>query len=316
MVNLAHIYDQMRASPMNDWVGGSDPEMVGDACIAILTRLLPLGGHSRILDFGCGIGRGLVSLHKAGIRPQQLVGMDIMPPVIDFCEQHIAPHLPNTRFELSEGANDHYDRFIEQRERKSPAALTEAYRDNFTDAYAFSVFTHLNQADFQTMLHFVSSMLKPGGRFMFTCFELNEFSRHMVLAGQSIFPLDLDRMREAGDVFIAQPDDPLAFIAFDNSLIRKMVWQAGMAVTKVSYGCWMGGGVGDGLQDAIVCTKLPVLKAVEDVQMTPLVQREPEVSDSTASEQMVDDDIGSINGDGSDKPALQLKKLMQYWKKR
>lgn len=128
---------------------------------------------------------------------------------------------------------------------------------------------------------------------MFICFELNEFSRHMVLAGQAMFPLDRQRMHDAGDVFIANANDPLAFIAFGNSLIRQMVWQAGMAVTKVSYGCWMGGGIGDGLQDAIVCTKLPALKTGDDVQMTPLVRREP-------------------NG-RPDKPASSFKKLLRHW---
>lgn len=275
VAEFSEIYEAMRATPMNDWVGGSDPEQVGDACVALLRSLVQLNGESRVLDFGCGIGRGLVSLHKSGIRPRQLVGMDIMPPVIDFCEQHIAPRLANTQFELIEGANDHYDRFIEQRDRQSHAALSAKYCDHFTDGYAFSVFTHVTRDDFQKLLTFVASMMKPGGRFLLTCFELNAYSRHMVMAGQSMFPLDRQRMADAGDIFIANPDDPLAFIAFDAGLIRDMVWRAGMAVTKVKYGCWMGGGIGDGLQDLIVCTKLPTIKDAQDVPMTALVARDP-----------------------------------------
>ncbi len=275
MADLAPIYDLMRATPMNDWVGGSDPERVGDGCVALLRRLVRLTPNSRVLDFGCGIGRGLVSLHKAGVHPKQLVGMDIMPPVIDFCAEHIAPVLPNVAFELIEGANDHYDHFIEARPRESHASLTQKYQNNFTDGYAFSVFTHVTQEDFQTLLNFVATMMAPGGRFLFTCFELNAYSRHMVLAGQSMFPLDRQRMADADNIFIANPDDPLAFIAFDEALIREMVWKSGMAVTKVSYGCWMGGGIGESLQDAIVCTKLPPLKQSDAVPMTPLVDRAP-----------------------------------------
>ncbi|MBA36891.1 class I SAM-dependent methyltransferase [Sphingobium lactosutens] len=278
VAEFSKIFDAMRATSMNDWVGGSDPEQVGDACVALFRSLVTLNSESRVLDFGCGIGRGLVSLYKSGIRPSQVVGMDIMPPVIDFCEQHITPQLPNVRFELIEGANDHYDRFIDKRDRESHAALAKKYCDHFTDGYAFSVFTHVTQDDFETLLVFISAMMKPGGRFLLTCFELNAYSRHMVMAGQSMFPLDRQRMANAGDVFIANPEDPLAFIAFDASLIRAMIWRAGMAVTKVKYGCWMGGGIGDGLQDLIVCTKLPAINDAEDVPMTALVRRDPVVN--------------------------------------
>jgi len=276
VTELSQIYDLMRASPMNDWVGGSDPEKVGDACVNVLRRHVRLNGASKVLDFGCGIGRGLVSLHKAGVRPTKIVGMDIMPPVIEFCEQNIAPTVPNTTFELIEGMNDHYDRFIDERDRASHDDLRKKYQGYFTDGYAFSVFTHVTQDDFQKLLDFVSSMMKPGGRFLFTCFELNAFSRHMVLSGQSMFPLDRQRMMDAQDVFIANADDPLSFIAFDADLIRDMVWKAGMTITRVSYGCWMGGGIGESLQDVIVCTKLPELKKIDDVEMTPLVRREPD----------------------------------------
>ncbi|MFC3439841.1 methyltransferase domain-containing protein [Sphingobium rhizovicinum] len=306
MSELSHIFDQMRASPMNDWVGGSDPELVGDASIGILTRLLPLHNQSRILDFGCGIGRGLVSLWKAGVRPEQLIGMDIMPPVIDFCDQQIAPYLPGTKFELITGANHHYDAFIDRQAGKSQSALSEQYRDNFTDAYAFSVFTHVTQADFQSLLHFVSSMLRPGGRFMFTCFELNDFSRHMVLSGQALFPLDPERMRRAGDVLTGNDADPLAFIAFDRALIQKMVWNAGMAITKVDYGCWMGGGLGGGLQDAIVCTKLPLLQAVDQIQHTALVARDAPATEPAAPIDLPQD---------SEAPS-RFRKMMQHWRPR
>lgn len=274
MLNSSEIFDLMRATPMNDWVGGSDPEMVGQASSAIVTRLLPLPGTAKILDFGCGIGRVLASLRKQGVVSQPIVGMDIMPPVVDFCNAHLKPNMPGLNFELINDKNDHYDQFIEQNSGKSQDVLTLEYKNYFNVGYAFSVFTHVTKQDFGSLLKFVSSMMVPGGRFLFTCFELNEFSRYMIRHGQSMFPLTNKEEWEGGQILVGDGRDPLAFIAFDRSLVEQMVWDAGMAITKVEYGCWMGGSIGASLQDVMICTKLPTLLTPDKIVTTALVDRE------------------------------------------
>ena len=79
---------------MNDWVGGSDPEAVGDACNRILERYLTFSSESRVLDFGCGIGRVLLSLLKYKPDVGLIARFDIIPQVIGFCETHIATVYP------------------------------------------------------------------------------------------------------------------------------------------------------------------------------------------------------------------------------
>lgn len=274
MATTSDIFELMRKSPMNDWVGGSDPEAVGKASMQIVHRLTPVqNGVSRVLDFGCGIGRGLVALRAMGLAPQEIVGMDIMPAVIDFCNQNIQSNLDRVKFELINDRNDHYDQFISKNDGKSREQLAQEYNGSFDIGYAFSVFTHVTKKDFAGLLKFVSAMMKPGGRFVMTCFELNEFSRHMIEHGQAIFPLENRVMHDDGKIMIANDYDPLAFIAFDRESVAQMVWDAGMAITKVEYGCWMGGGIGSSLQDVIICTKLPDLISRENIQMTALVDR-------------------------------------------
>ncbi len=274
MSNFAQIFDAMRNTPMNDWVGGSDPETVGNASANVMRRLLPLNGNSKVLDFGCGIGRVLAALKKDGPDPKNIVGMDIMPPVIDFCNQHLKPNLTNTTFELVNDKNDHYDHFIETNAGKTREALSSQYQDYFTDGCAFSVFTHVTKQDFAGLLKFISSMMVPGGRFLMTCFELNEFSRYMIEHQQTIFPLANKAWWEGGQILVGDANDPLAFIAFDRSLVEKLVWDAGLAISKVEYGCWMGGGIGSSLQDVMICTKLPTLLEKDKIKFTPLVSRE------------------------------------------
>ena len=110
--SIARIFDEIGRSEMNDWVGGSDPEAVGDACRGILDRYLTINGNSRLLDFGCGVGRVLLSVLKHKPEVGRITGFDIMPQVITFCNTHIARAFQQTGFELVQGRNDHYDQFI------------------------------------------------------------------------------------------------------------------------------------------------------------------------------------------------------------
>lgn len=272
MADFSAIFEKMRATEMNGWVGGSDPEAVGDASAYIIQRLMPVSAESNVLDFGCGIGRGMVSLLK-DVVPARAVGMDIMPPVISFCQENIAPHFAQTRFELIEGSNDHYDQFIGGQVRKPVSQVSEEYKDFFDAAYAFSVFTHIDRNDFVDLLKFVYGMLKPGGYFLFTCFTLTEFSRKMIEHRQAIFPLTDCCYVDEGQVFWGDKSDPLAFIAFDKMLLEAMAWEAGLSIMKVEYGCWMGGNIGASLHDLIVVRKPLPMVGREEIAFTPLMDR-------------------------------------------
>lgn len=258
---------------MNDWVGGTDPKAVGDASAALVRGLLPINPGSKILDFGCGIGRTMAALLDATNAPTDMVGMDIMPQVIQFCESHIKTVFPSTRFELIDDSNIHYDQFIGGEARTSKETLKSKYDSYFTDGYAFSVFTHIDRKDFEDVLKFVSAMMSPGGRFLMTCFALTEHSRMMIDQRQAIFPFQESVFVDDGAVFWGNQHDPLGFIAFDRQLIEQMVWSAGLVITKVQYGCWMGGDIGASLQDVFVVTKPFALQREEDIEMTPVVDR-------------------------------------------
>jgi len=269
---ISEIFEKMRSTEMNDWVGGTDPEVVGNASADLIRRLMPISSESKILDFGCGIGRGMVSLLRGGA-PAKVVGMDIMPPVISFCQENIAPHFPQVSFDLIEGANDHYDQFIGDQFRKPLAQIEQEYKDYFNIAYAFSVFTHIDRKDFVNVLKLVESMLAPGGYFLFTCFTLTEFSRKMIDHSQTIFPLVNKAYVDNGEVLWGEQNDPLAFIAFDKQLLEAMTWEAGLAIMKVEYGCWMGGNIGSSLQDLIVVRKPLPMVDQDEIVFTPVVDR-------------------------------------------
>lgn len=255
MADLAPIYDIMRGSELNERVGGADPKLVGEFCFHNIKLHLPLGPHERVLDFGCGIGRVLLQVANRLPPSASIVGMDIMPEVIEFCRQHIAPVFGQAAFELIEGSNVHYDKYINGVGARKKADIIRNYGGRFTRAYAFSVFTHVDLGDFSTLLRFVGDLLAPCGEFMFTCFLLTEYSRAAIQDNATQFGFDSPEFEDSGNVFIGNSKDRLAFIAFDIGLVEKMVYDAGLVISCVQYGAWRGCGFGSSLQDIVVVRK-------------------------------------------------------------
>ncbi len=255
MADLARIYDLMRGTELNERVGGADPKLVGQFCFHNIQLHLPLAPHDRVLDFGCGIGRVLVQVANNLPPTAAVVGMDIMPEVIAFCREYIAPSFGHATFELIEGSNVHYNKYINGAAAMKKAAVVSTYGGQFSKAYAFSVFTHVDLADFSALLRFVGELLAPGGDFMFTCFLLTEYSRAAIKNKTVQFSFDQPRHEHAGNVFIGNPADRLAFIAFDLGLVEKLVFDAGLIISRVEYGAWRGCGFGSSLQDIVVVRK-------------------------------------------------------------
>lgn len=255
MPDFDAIYDKLRASGMNDWVGGADPKEVGDACCRILLRHIPISAQTTLLDFGTGIGRVMLSLLRERPEVQAVTGIDIVPRMVTFCTETIAAEFPQTNFELLLDHNDHYERFKEGGRAKSRAELQNTYGGRFDAVFAFSVFTHIEVEDFVPTLRFVKSLLKPGGRFLFTVFALNPFSRAMIKQGLTIASFPNPRFEKKNTVLIGTPSDRLAFIAYDTRRLDDMMSEAGLVPCAIEYGEWRGGGFSDSYQDVIVCRR-------------------------------------------------------------
>lgn len=257
MADFKALYDKLRASEMNNWVGGSDPELVGDMCAWHLSRHTPINDQTRLLDFGCGIGRVTLAMLKHHPSIKGITGIDIVPKMVDFCRDTIGSQFPNVNFELTADTNDHYERYKDGAKPKSRSELSKAYGDQFDVAYAFSVFTHVDVEDFVSLLKFVGTMMKPGGHFFFTAFALSPYSRGRIKNRKTIgsYVTPKSTFIKQDKVLIGNPDDRLAFIAYDIAMIEEMICQAGLVPTLVEYGEWRGGGVSSSLQDLFVCRK-------------------------------------------------------------
>lgn len=251
------VFEAMRSSEMNSWVGGADPEEVGRASFAILREYLAFGDDSHLLDFGCGIGRVSLAVLDRIPAKARLTGLDIIPQVIRFCRSHIAPLFPNASFELIRSSNSHYDHFIDPAATGSATSYPQAqamYSDQFSAAYAFSVFTHVDKKDFLPLLKFLSQVTRRGGVLLFSCFILNPRSRDAVERGKCLFSFDNPRFEDNGSILIGNSSDRLSFIAYDENLLRRMVRQAGLVLKQIEYGRWSNDAESN-LQDIVVCHK-------------------------------------------------------------
>jgi SAM-dependent methyltransferase len=256
--DFSRLFDEMRRSEMNTWVGGADPELVGDISAEILLSHLPPVPAARMLDFGCGIGRVGLAVLKQRPGIGSLTGFDIVPKLVDFCRSTIGATFANANFELVLDENDHYERYDRAKANEPPqthADLLKKYGGSFDSAYAFSVFTHVDVNDFAPLLRFVGTLLKPGGRFLFTAFALTPFSRHQLAKGltQPAFPKLY--YEQDGAVLIGAPKDRLAFIAYDISRIEAMIWEAGLVPCEVEYGEWRSDRMSRSYQDVFVCRR-------------------------------------------------------------
>lgn len=263
--DFSRLFDAMRRSEMNRWVGDGDPELIGNIGTSFLLRHIPVNGGERVLDFGCGVGRVALALLRQRPNIQALTGIDIVPRITEFCSTTFGAHFPNVNFELLSDRNEHYERFKNDAPSRSNATpprsrneLITAYAGSFDIAYAFSVFTHIDVGDFVDLLRFVRALLKPGGSFLFTAFALTAYTRHQIVQKATKFPLlERGQYEEGGEVYIGNTTDRLVFVGYDIRRIEAMIWEAGLISRAVEYGDWRGDKLSRCFQDMFVCHRPP-----------------------------------------------------------
>lgn len=127
-------------------VGGSY-EKIGRICADVLTHFGRAPGMA-LLDFGCGSGRTACALPAGEVA--RYTGIDVVPKLLDYADGKTP---------------DHFD-FICNTELTLPVADAA-----FDMIYAFSVFTHLLQAEIFAYLQDMKRALKPGGTIVFSFLE-------------------------------------------------------------------------------------------------------------------------------------------------
>jgi SAM-dependent methyltransferase len=219
------IFEAMRRSGMNDWVGGYDPALVARSGFAWVVENLSLRSSDRVLDFGCGIGR-TSALIPEFLTTGELVGVDIVPAQIRFCRGEIASRFQNTSYYCTRARNPHYDHLIsEDTIAISEDDFLKSQAGSFDLVVASSVFTHFDPTMAAKYLCFLQQLTKEGGY----------LGLSWVFDHKANPP---DKQLSNGEYF--RNIDNLTYSLFSIQLFDELVANAGLIIRRITYGSWRG----------------------------------------------------------------------------
>ena len=177
-------------------VGGSDPRHFRDSAVSdafnLLVGLERAGVRPdqevRVLDFGCGCGR-ILSAFARLTDHWSLVGADVDAAAVEWCTQHLDYAQLHTLDEIP------------------PTPFSDG---EFDAVVAFSVFSHLPEANQEAWLREMGRILRPGGTLVATVQGLRCFERcaHGEFPDIGLPPpesLIADRARLERDGFVYYP---------------------------------------------------------------------------------------------------------------
>jgi SAM-dependent methyltransferase len=176
--------------------------------------------YRRIFDFGCGCGREERRLLLQKDRPEKIVGLDINPEMIEWCQRNLAG--PGVSF----FHHDVYSCTYAPKNRKNRVLPISELGSDFTLIEANSVFTHLHEDQSTFYLDQMRSMLAPTGIIRATWFLFNK----------KAFPMMGDSLNT---IFINEAD-PTNAVYYDWKAFVTMVHKLGYKVVDIKWAQMLG----------------------------------------------------------------------------
>lgn len=194
-------------------VGPMAPEAFDDPSVDEALRELPPGAFEFVFDYGCGCGRLARQLVRGGFVPRKYIGVDPHKGMIDWCRANITPRAPAFEFHH----HDVYQEFMNPDGGFERLPLP-ADDGAVTLVLAWSVFTHLLQADAEFSLHEIARMLAPNGVAVTTWF----------LFDKRDFPM----MQDFQNALYISDFDPTNAVIFDTRWLDGALEAARLKVTS------------------------------------------------------------------------------------
>jgi SAM-dependent methyltransferase len=225
-MSAERIYTAMRQRV--DWAGLGDPPAIGALNFNCIIDNLPLQRHHAVFDFGCGIGRTSVFLAEFLNEGGCVVGSDIVPSWIRFCQEQFADCFPNARFYCVKATNPVYDDLIAA-DTAAGGVIDEdqfflRYSEAFDVVVAFSVFTHF---DPNMAAYYLSSLR-----------DMTKLSGHLFLTWFLDHPSNPVETRLGPNEDFRDRYGKLEFAIFRLDAVAELAANAGLLVERISYGSW------------------------------------------------------------------------------
>lgn len=229
--------------------GGGDFVQGGRMLLDHLIRHADLKPHERVLDVGCGAGRGAFALASFLSDEGRYLGFDTYPFGVDWCRENITPIRPNFRFELVDVYSGVYNPFSAVKASELRFPCDDA---SFDVVVLNSVFTHMLPEDMAHYLEEISRVLNLGGRMFATVYLMNADARaHMAKGGANP-----NFTHSYAGFHVANPKSPEDAVAYKEGLVRGLLLRNGLSIDSVLYGRWCGRTKGENGQDMIVASRI------------------------------------------------------------
>jgi len=255
------LFKLIHESEMNTWVGDSSASEAGRGSARLVDNLGHPKAGDTLLDFGCGVGRVMVGLDEL-LSDVKLIGVDIVPSMVDFCKINLQPEMQNTSFYCTDATNPCYEKHMDgSLAGESEEKVFSELAGDIDLLFAFSVFTHLAQKEAEFYFRELRKLVSNSGKILISAYLLDPFSRGSLINKRIQANQDFwEGCRGDEDVYVS--DEELLLVAYDSNLFIEMLRQAGFQVQQINYGYWRGipqlNNSGS-LQDVIVATPMSFL---------------------------------------------------------
>jgi SAM-dependent methyltransferase len=226
-------------------IGGGEFVAVGEELTDLLRRHGKLRRSDRVLDLGCGLGRLAIPLQRVLTRGSY-EGLDIVEGIIEWNRVNVSGVSPHFGFHHLDVASSTYN----PGEGRPAEEVTFPFPDGeFSFAFAFSLFSHLDPAGTCRYLAELARVLRPGGRAVLTFLLLDEEARRR--AAESLTDISLPHAWEHG--LLASIEEPEAAVAYDAEWILERIAEVGLSLTSpIRWGQWSGRPSGLSYQDVLL----------------------------------------------------------------
>ncbi|MER8570072.1 MULTISPECIES: class I SAM-dependent methyltransferase [unclassified Mesorhizobium] len=200
-----------------------------------------------IVEIGCGIGRDAIPLTERLAANGRYLGIDVVKPMIDWCQQAITSKHPNFKFVHFDVAEKWYNpngtELLQQCQIPVP--------DSSVDVIILhSVFTHMMRRDIAHYLDEFARILKPSGRVLATFFIINgDILKNQGPKSYITF------YHSVGDgCHVHELEKPTHAVAYEEATVAAMVADANLRMAgSPIWGAWSGRRSNPGAgQDAII----------------------------------------------------------------
>ena len=212
-------------------------------------RYCPIAPEHGVLEIGCGVGRDAIGLSRILGPEGHYLGIDIIRPSIEWCQENITAKFANFEFRYLDINSQIHNPGGSLQVRQVTLPVETASVDRII---LQSVFTHMFEEDIVHYLHEFRRALRPNGRVFSSWFVLDNESLQMA---QSDPDGPLTFRFEYGDGCLINDEQyPEGAVGFRPASFERILRRGGFELDQpIHRGFWCGReGVSDGQDIAVL----------------------------------------------------------------